>query len=114
METVHSRLLDSAVSDDGKMQCAVQPSTYWGCGLWECVEELFLLLSSPLSHSSAELLSLQARAALLPGGLPLAPQQGISGASVSTLKWCVLTNHYSEKYNNTLELSQSCCSNACV
>jgi len=30
--------------------------------------------------------SLQAAAALLPGGLPLSPQQGVSGAGVSTLK----------------------------
>lgn len=59
------------------------------------------------------LVSLQATASLLPG-LPLSPQQGVSGAAVCTLQWYVLNKHYSGNYNNTLELSQSSCSNACV
>lgn len=118
-------------------------STQWRCSILGCWTQLCgmtlkcsVLLSLPRireldyenvqkSYSCSSLLllcrralqssvSLSATAALLPGGLPLSPQQGISGAGVSTLKWRVLTNHYSEKYNNTLELSQSCCSNVCV
>lgn len=105
----------AAVWDDSKTQCAIQLSLYQGYGLGKCMEcySCFsLLLLCRIALQSA--VSLQATAALLPGGLPLSPQQGISGASASTLKWCVLTNHYSEKYNDTLELSQSCCPNAGV
>lgn len=73
--------------------------------------DLFLILTTYSSYSSV---SLKATVDLLPGGLLLSPQQGISRTVLSTLKQCLLTNHYSEKYDNTLILSQIFCSKACV
>lgn len=113
--TAGSGLLDPAEQDDPKTLCALQPALSYGCGWWECVEELFLLSPVLLCHIALQsFVSLQATAALLPGGLWLSLQQGIPGAGVSSLNWCVLANHYSKKHNCSLEFSQSCCTNACA
>lgn len=67
-------------------------------------------LSCPLSYSSAELCepARYSSPSANPGGLWLSPQQGIPGAGVSSLKWCVLAKCYNEKQNCSLGFSQSC------
>lgn len=73
----------------------------------------YILLSPLLCHIALQsVVSLQATVALLPGRLWLSPQQGIPGAGIGSLKWCVLAKCFYEKHNSSLEFSQSCCTNA--